>query len=214
MDKTPSRDDEENTGFWSILSHPAVFDSIQRLMGNRSLFETIVRDYMPKRSGIRILDIGCGTGSLVSVLPEGVDHVGFDISPRYIAYAAARRHPRSRFFVERVSEISPERLGRFDVVMAFGILHHIGDDEARSLIDTAAALLGKGGRLVTVDAARVDDQSALARFFMDRDRGRHIRTPAEYLGLFSDRPFSAEGKVLRGALRIPMAHCVVRADRL
>ena len=86
------------------------------------------------RSGMRVLDLGCGLGHLLDFFDERgleLDYVGWDISPELIAGARARYpdRPDARFEVcDILAEPSAER---FDFVIACGALSmRLPDHEA------------------------------------------------------------------------------------
>jgi ubiquinone/menaquinone biosynthesis C-methylase UbiE len=83
------------------------------------------------RRGMRLLDCGCGPGSVTLDLAEIVAPakvVGIDIEPKQVALAtaaAARRKLRNaRFQVGNVHAL-PFDAGSFDVVVANGVLEHV-----------------------------------------------------------------------------------------
>jgi SAM-dependent methyltransferase len=103
--------------------------------------------------GKRFLDIGSGSG-LSSLVARrlGADVVSFDYDPQSVNCTAALR---DRFFpndahwlVEHGSILDPEflrKLGRFDVVYSWGVLHHTG--AMRNAIENAAWLVAPCGIL-------------------------------------------------------------------
>ena len=99
--------------------------------------------------GDRILEIGCGPGTIVPYLPK-TEYVGFDVSQEYVDQARGR-FPDSKFVCDRVSEFTLPNREYFDIVLALAILHHLDDTEALQLFRIAHGALRAGGKLVTLD---------------------------------------------------------------
>ena len=78
------------TGIRAMLSHPLVYNTLQRLMGADQLRARNVQNHVRPFPGMRILDLGCGPAEILGALPPDVTYVGYDMSPEYIA-AAQRR---------------------------------------------------------------------------------------------------------------------------
>ena len=148
--------------------------------------------------GDRILDIGCGPADVLAELPDGIDYVGFDQSEHYIDSARQRHGARGQFFPGIVDLALVDRLGAasFDIVIAHGLLHHLDDREATEFFSLARAALRPGGRLVTADGCYLAGQSRIARLLLQMDRGRHVRTEAEYVALAS-QSFAAPAAFVR-----------------
>ncbi len=114
--------------------------------------ETTVLEYAAPDAHADVLDIGCGTGSLLRRLSEG--HQGrlvtCDLSPEAVGRAA------SIMGVEacRADAVSlPFRDARFDLVMARHMLYHVND--AGSAVREARRVLAPEGRFVaTVNRRR------------------------------------------------------------
>jgi 2-polyprenyl-3-methyl-5-hydroxy-6-metoxy-1,4-benzoquinol methylase len=193
-----------------ILAVPAAYRAFDAFIGSRSARTVFVRDYVRPRPGDRVLDIGCGPGSMVPYLAD-VDYVGFDSSPEYIASARAS-FPGARFLCERVSDtvLNGES---FDVVLASGVLHHLNDAEALELLRLAHARVRAGGRLVTIDPCFVAAQSAAARWLIRRDRGRFVRSSDAQLRLMQSVFRDLRAVVRHDLLRIPYTHFITECTR-
>ncbi|UXB20677.1 class I SAM-dependent methyltransferase [Stenotrophomonas maltophilia] len=209
---------QKTNGLHAVLSHPAVYDLLQNLLGARRSRERLIRDHIRPREGDYILDIGCGTGELFSQMPPGIRYIGFDLSPAYIDAARERFGDRGRFECMDVAdyEVSHEQKQKADLVLAIGILHHLDDSHARALMRTAHAALKPGGRFISLDGTYIDGQSAIARGLISRDRGKSIRTPAAYQALAEAEFGTVNGQVRGDLLFVPYTHyimeCVCQAD--
>jgi SAM-dependent methyltransferase len=204
--------DHDDSGLRGLLTLPQVYDGFQTLIGGDGYRRWLVGELMRPQPGWRVLDIGCGPGTMRRFLPAAVDYVGFDINPRYIAYARRRFAGRGQFEAQRVSE-APIGAEGFDVVMANAILHHLDDTEAAHLVRVAWNQLKPGGFLLTYDNAWVAGQSAAARWLIGRDRGRHVRSPEGYLALVQPHFDRVETTVRHDGYRIPYTLFTMKAFR-
>lgn len=109
------------------------------------------RDELGRRAGARrarVLDVGCAQGrSTFHFADLPVDIIGFDISKRCIKRAAERaraeRPHASMTFLCADATGFPFRDGCFDVVLAYGVLHHVEDPG--SVCRQIARVLRPGG---------------------------------------------------------------------
>jgi SAM-dependent methyltransferase len=197
------------TGARAILSHPIVYEVWSEIVGGRRGRSTLVREYVrPHADQPRVLDLGCGPGELLEYLPASVNYVGVDISPAYIARARSRFGSRAQFRVGDVTAID-EDLRDFDVVIAFGVVHHLDDGQAQNLFRGAAMSVKPEGRAIIVDPTRTPDQGGAARAVIARDRGQHVRGPDGYAALASFAFDEVATNVRDDLLRIPYTHCVL-----
>ena len=206
--------DHVNSGIRKILEYPAVYGLFQKMINKRGSQQRYVNEFIRPFAGARILDIGCGPAMILDHLPDDIEYHGYDMNPAYIAAAQRRFGNRGSFACARVSQAQLHPLaGKFDFVLAGGILHHLSDQEAHTLVRSAHEHLKPGGALCTLDNVYVHNQSAMARFLISRDRGRHVRTPQEDLALFQPHFVMIKSEVVTDPLRIPYTHFLVRAIR-
>ncbi|KAF0109313.1 MAG: type 12 methyltransferase [Anaerolineaceae bacterium] len=77
------------------------------------------------RSGVRVLEIGCGTGNFTEVFAaSGADLLALDISEDLLERARERRLPGNVRFVCQPFETLDEA-GGFDAVIGSSVLHHL-----------------------------------------------------------------------------------------
>jgi SAM-dependent methyltransferase len=195
------------SGVRRLLALPAAYDGFQALMGAPAARLRWIRECIRPFPRARILDIGCGTAELLSLLPADADYTGFDMSPAYIEAARRRYGGRGRFLCAKADAFVPE--DGFDIAMAFGVLHHLDDAESRKVFAGARKALKPSGRMVTLDGTFTESQSALSRFAVSRDRGRNVRSPEGYASLARDAFAHVEVSVWDDALRIPYHHAIL-----
>lgn len=171
------------TGIRAMLSHPLVYDILQRLMGGEEGRARNVRDHVRPFPGMRILDLGCGTAEILSALPTDITYVGYDMSPEYIAAAQKRFAGRGTFHCRLLEHAEVAALEPFDLVLGIGVLHHLDDATAKQFMAVAKAALKRGGRIYTVDPCFAVGQSPIARYLISRDRGQHVRDVEGYRAL-------------------------------
>ena len=208
MDRTSHRD----TGLYKLLERPRVHEGLRRLVGGPASRARFVSEFVRPFKGVRVLDIGCGTGPLLSYLPPTASYVGYDLNPAYIEAARRRYGPRGQFFCARVGD-EPRAVedGGFDIVVAASMLHHLDDDDAGRLVREARRALAPGGSFVSIDPALHRGQAFVSRLFARLDRGREVRSPDAYRRVVEPHFSRIEDWLLTDLLRIPYSHCVIRA---
>lgn len=112
----------------------------------------LVEEQLAGRSGLRVLDAGCGTGLCGALLrPFAARLDGVDLSPAMLSRARERGVYDKLERHELVDHLRRHR-GAYDVVVAADVLVYFG--ELAPLLQAAAAALGRGGLLVfTVERA-------------------------------------------------------------
>ncbi len=196
---------------WLRLEHAGVYAGFRRLVGAKDFFRAYVRDWIRPGTAARVLDIGCGTADILELLPAGITYVGFDLNEDYLAVARRRYGSRGEFIRATVAETQVGTFGRFDVVMANGLLHHLDNAGVERVVQIAAAALRPGGRFITLDGVLTPKQSRLARFFVQHDRGRFVRDEAGYRQLLESGFARVQTRILTEGIRLPYSFIIMEA---
>ncbi|EME98581.1 class I SAM-dependent methyltransferase [Streptomyces mobaraensis NBRC 13819 = DSM 40847] len=125
--------------------------------------------------GTRLLDVGCGWGSMVlhAAREYGVSAVGITLSEEQAGYARKRiaeagLTDRVEIRVQDYREISD---GPFDAISSIGMAEHVGRDRYAEYAADLYALLRPGGRLLNHQIARRplrDEEAYRVDEFIDR----------------------------------------------
>ncbi|MZP29510.1 methyltransferase domain-containing protein [Heliobacterium undosum] len=113
---------------------------------DESFFDVIKDNY---QKGDRILDIGCGPGSIWKYLKRLESPgclVGIDLSPGMIA-EAQKKYPDGDFRVGSVLAL-PFEAGAFDMVIASSVLHHVPDEYLEKALQEIYRVLDEHGRFI------------------------------------------------------------------
>jgi len=205
--------DQVVTGVRSILSHPVVYKTFQRIIGIDRAFEILVNEIIKPTAGSRMLDIGCGEAHILDFLPQEVTYVGYDLNPAYIGYARKNYSDRGTFINERVSEMVVQDQEPFDIVLAAGLLHHLNDQEGVDLFRVGFNCLKPGGVMVTSDNCYFKGQSPIARYISSKDRGQHVRYPEQYREIALPVFNSVEVIIKNKMVRIPQTTCILKCRK-
>jgi SAM-dependent methyltransferase len=195
----------------SVLAVPWGYQFFFNVIGARERSRILVREYIQPRQGDRILEIGCGPGTIIPFLPK-TEYVGFDASPVYIK-RARNRFPDGKFVCERVSQYTLPQREYFDIVLALGIVHHLADEEALQLFRIAYAGLKPRGKVVTLDGVWTKHQSRASRYIQARDRGHFIREEKAYISLAQEVFPTVRSSIRHDLLRIPYTHIIMECVR-
>jgi len=132
------------------------YDATARAMlvpfgGERHVRDRVV-DLVDVGPGVRVLELGCGTGAMSArLLARGARVIGIDLSPEML-HRARRRAPRATLLHEDITTFRPAR--PVDRVLLSFVAHELDDDLLAGALATAREVLTPEGHLVVVDFAR------------------------------------------------------------
>jgi len=181
-----------------ISDHPVLFIFCRSLLENdfKAIRALIRRDLRPGQ-GLRTLDLGCGPGAFADVF-AGDDYVGVDLNPRYIAHAQRTR--KGTFIAGDARKVDlPD--GRFDQVLIFGLLHHLSDEDSRSVVSEATRMLAPHGRILVIeDIPSISRLNLIGHLIHNIENGEHIRPVEAYRALYAEQATIARDEVLQSGI--------------
>lgn len=102
------------------------------------------------RSGMSVLDLGCGSGRLAYALSRteiAISYVGIDIIQSLLDYAATKAPGHYRFLLNRELSI-PVESASIDIACAFSVFTHLLHEETYLYMQDIRRALRPDGRLV------------------------------------------------------------------
>jgi cyclopropane-fatty-acyl-phospholipid synthase len=132
--------------------------------------ETVCRK-LALQPGMRVLDVGCGWGSLsVHMAERGAEVVGITLSEPQAARARLRaeEHGVADKVEIRVMDYRQLRDERFDAIASIGMVEHVGAVNIDAYLRLLAGLLEPGGVLLNHGIARLRHTDGEAGAFSER----------------------------------------------
>ena len=162
----------EPRGYLPALRFPAltrIYDPVVGLTTRERRFKELLVEQAAPSPGQRILDLGCGTGTLAIQVKEReprAEVVGLDADPEMLAQARAKaeRADVEIRLAEGMSDQLPFEDGSFDRVLSTLFFHHLDPEPKRRTAREIARVLRKGGELHVADWGRPADPVMAAAF--------------------------------------------------
>ncbi len=133
-----------------------LYDPILRAMFRERTIKTRLVTEARLRGHERVLDLGCGTGTLTVMLKESArdaDVVGIDADPAVLARARAKASKAGKAiaFDEGTARHLPHTDESFDVVVTSLMLHHLSREQKAQALREVVRILRPGGRFLAID---------------------------------------------------------------
>ncbi len=169
---TPTEDPQQEGGYLSALRFPALtrfYDPVVRLTTREERFKAMLIEQAAIEPKQRVLDLGCGTGTLALFVKErepSADVVGLDADPEMLAKARAKAEQAGveLELTEGFSTELPYEDGSVDRVLSTLFFHHLDPEPKRRTAREIARVLRKGGELHVADWGRPSDPAMAVAF--------------------------------------------------
>ncbi|WRH63280.1 MAG: class I SAM-dependent methyltransferase [Fuscovulum sp.] len=202
---------ERTKGLHWIVTVPALYTRIQSGLAGPQAKERIAHELFSGLENKRVVEIGCGPGLWSTNLQHAGSYVGVDRNERHIAAANSRfGTPHTTFLCGDLADAGViAAIGACDAVVAIGILHHLDDAVAKSVLAQSAALLRPNGVFIGLEPVYHDHQNPVARLLKWLDSGKDIRREEGYRSLFP-KHLALETQVKTNLMRVPYSHILIR----
>ncbi|MGI9019242.1 MAG: class I SAM-dependent methyltransferase [Solirubrobacterales bacterium] len=204
----------EREGYVAALRFPALnraFDPVVRFTMRETRFKRELLDQAAIKPGQRVLDLGCGTGTLAILAKDTVPEaevVGLDGDPQILELARAKADEAELEvgFDHGYSTELPYEPASFDRILSTLFFHHLTTDDKRTTLGEIVRVLRPGGELHIADFTRPSDPLMAIGFtvvrLVDGIERTRVNARGELGSLVADAGFQAvaEGRRLRTAL--------------
>ncbi len=198
-----------NKGIFKILDLPKIYDLLQKIAGTNRVYEYIIDS---KFENSKVLDIGCGTGTLANFLPKSVNYLGYDFNEKYIFEAKKHfaENGNIKFLLLNAYE-KVELNQTFDFILISGLLHHLDDRGVENVFNVAKRHMNLESILISVDPTIYHGTSQFGKFLIGKDRGKAIRTKIQLNHLASGYFNNIEFEERNDFYRFPWSHLIMHA---
>jgi len=146
--------------------------------GNFDKKKLILQTYHEEK---RILEVGCSVGNLAEAFlsVQNISYHGIDVDQRAIDFAQHRfeTYDNFKFICDDLAHFR-HYAQPYDLIYFAGVLHHVPDQIAISLLQSASALLKQHARICIIEprAASLEDPKLVRWYAGSLEEGKHLRS--------------------------------------
>ena len=203
---------ERRGGAYRLLEGATPYAVLQSALGAPRVQRALAERFLQPQPGMRVLDVGAGTGALRAALPE-CEYTALEPNSAYVKTMRDRFQGSDVTVIEGTTSAMRGIKGEFDRIVMMALLHHLDDATATEAFRLAASLLAPGGAVVTMDNCFHAGQARVARILTKMDRGANVRDVAAYGALAEPSFDDVRSFLSTDLLRVPYSHVWVVAGR-
>jgi len=148
-----------------------LYDPVVRWTTREAAFKSALVSSLAPRDGERVLDLGCGTGTLAIAIARaapGATVAGFDADGAVLARGRAKqaRTGTSVQWQRGLAQHLPFADGALDAVVSSLFFHHLLPADKRAALAEVARVLRPGGRLLVADWGRPGNRAMRLLFLI------------------------------------------------
>lgn len=145
------------------------YDPLFRLLFDERRLKAQLLSQARIDNGHRVLDLGCGTGTLLLMIKEArprADVTGLDVDPEILEIALAKTRAAGAEVELRLGSATkpPFPPETFDRILSSLVFHHLPPDAKREALSRCCALLKPGGELHVLDWGKAPSIPTRAAF--------------------------------------------------
>lgn len=169
----------------------------------RQVIPPVSRMVQRHGDGIRVLDVGCGTGRTLLQMATAhprLRYYGLDLSPYYLQYARELLGDVEHLsLLAENAEAIPLPSGYFDAVTSVHLFHELPSPARRNVYREMFRVLRPGGLLVVQDSGQISDSEELAFFLSNFSHEFHEPFHRDYMRDDIEEALSETGFVVESS---------------
>lgn len=137
----------------------------ETIRGRQSYYLPILESIKPLNAGLPLVDIGCGRGEWLQMLPEHYSRIGIDLNSMNVE--ACHEQGLSAVQQDALTWLAQQPENSLAAVTAFHVIEHLTFEQFNTLLDECQRVLAPGGLIVFETPNPENLVSAATHFYTD-----------------------------------------------